>query len=45
VAVARDNAANMVLAMELLQEWDDLACFGHTLQLAVNSGQDISQIN
>ena len=32
-AVVRDNAANMVLAVDLVGEWDDLGCFGHTLQL------------
>lgn len=41
----RDNAANMVLASELLEDWGDLACFGHTLQLAVNAGLDLSLIS
>lgn len=31
------NAANMVLALALLEDWSDLACFGHTLQLAMNT--------
>ena len=44
-AVVRDNAANMVLAMELLEDWSDQSCFGHTLQLAVNAGLDLSIIN
>ena len=33
VAVVRDNAANMVLASQLLENWDDLPCFGHTQSL------------
>ena len=39
--VVRDNAANMVLAVDLVGEWDDLGCFGHTLQLAVNAGLNL----
>ena len=37
-AVVSDNAANVVLAMELLEDWNDLSCFGHTPWLAVNAG-------
>ena len=44
-AVVRDNAANMVLALELLEDWSDLPCFGYTLQLAVNAGLDLSVIS
>ena len=39
----RDNASNVVLAMELLEDWNHLACSGHTLQLAVNAGLELSQ--
>ena len=28
----------MVLASDLLEDWGDLPCFGHILQLAVNAG-------
>ena len=45
VAVVHDNAANMVLASEFLEEWDDLGCFGHTLQLAVNAGLDLNPVS
>lgn len=44
VAIVHDNASNMVLASDLLEEWGDLPCFGHTLQLAVNTGLEISCI-
>ena len=44
VAVVHDNAANMVLAGELLERWGDLSCFGHTLQLAVNAGLALNAI-
>ena len=45
VAVVRDNAANMVLASHLLENWGDLPCFGHTLQLAVKAGLDLPLIS
>ena len=44
-AVVHDNASNMVLASQLHEEWDDLPCFGHTLQLAVNTGLDLNVIS
>ena len=44
VAVVHDNAANMVLAGELLEGWGDLSCFGHTLLLAVNAGLALNAI-
>ena len=34
VAIVHDNAANMTVEVG----WDDVSCFGHTLQLAINSG-------
>ena len=34
----------MVLAGELLDGRDDLSCFGHTLQLAVNAGLVLNAI-
>ena len=34
----------MVLAGELLDGRDDLSCFGHTLQLAVNAGLALNAI-
>ena len=45
VAVVHDNASNMVLASDLLEDWGDLPCFGHTLQLAVNAGLEIHTIS
>ena len=44
-AVVRDNAANMVLAVDLVGEWDYLGCFGHTLQLAVNAGLNLNPLS
>ena len=37
VAIVHDNAANMTVAVEEVG-WNDVGCFGHTLQLAINSG-------
>ena len=45
VAVVRDNAANMVLASQFLEDWGDLPCFGHTLQLAVKVLLDLPLIS
>ena len=36
-AIVRDNGRNMQLAVQELG-WQDVPCFAHTLQLAVNSG-------
>ena len=36
-AIVRDNAANMRVAVEEVG-WEDVCCFGHTLQLAINNG-------
>ena len=44
-AVVHDNAANMVLAVDLVGEWDDFGCFGHTLQLAVNVGLNLNPLS
>ena len=35
----------MVLAVDLVGEWDDLGCFGHTLQLAVNAGLNLNPLS
>ena len=40
VAVVHDNALNMVLASDLLEDWGDLPCFAHALQFTVNSGRN-----
>ena len=45
VAVVYDNASNMVLASDLLEDWGDLPCFTHTIQLAVNVGLEINAIS
>ena len=45
VAVVHDNAAYMVLASQFLEDWGDLPCFGHTLQLAVKAGLDLPLIS
>ena len=34
-AIVHDNAANMRVAVQELG-WEDVCCFGHTLQLAIN---------
>ena len=44
-AVVRDNAANMVLAVDIVGEWEDLGCFGHTLQLVVNAGLHLNPLS
>ena len=38
-AVVTDNASNMSVAVDILK-WNQLACFAHTLQHAVNKGLD-----
>ena len=35
----------MVAASQLLEDWDDLPCFAHTLQLAVKAGLELPVIN
>ena len=35
----------MVLALATIGEWNDLGCFGHTLQLAVNAGLNLSTVS
>ena len=44
VAVVHDNGTNMALAADLLEGWGDLGYFGHTLQLAVNTGLALNAI-
>jgi len=44
-AVVHDNASNMVLACDLLEDWGDLPCFGHTIQLVVCAGLNIHIIS
>ena len=36
-AIVRDNASNMNVAVEEVG-WEDVRCFGHTLQLAISNG-------
>ena len=45
VSVVHDNAANVVLALELVEELHSSRCFAHTFQLAVNSGLDLRSID
>ena len=40
----RDNASNQAAAGRLCPEWEDLPCFAHTLQLAVNAGFAIQEV-
>ena len=44
-ACVHDNASNIVAAGELCDEWQDLPCFAHTLQLAINKGFAIADVN
>ena len=44
-SVVHDNAANVVLALELVEELRSSRCFAHTFQLAVNSGLDLRSID
>ena len=43
-ATTTDNAANIVLAMEILG-WEHFCCFSHSLQLAINQAFDIPQVS
>jgi len=43
-ATTADNAANIVLAMEILG-WEHFRCFSHSLQLAINQAIDIPQVS
>lgn len=43
-ATTTDNAANIVLAMEILG-WEHFRCFSHSLQLAINQAFDIPQVS
>ena len=40
----RDNAFNQAAAGRLLDDWEDLPCFAHTLQLAVDAGFPIEDM-
>ena len=40
-----DNASNQVAADRLCNEWEDLPCFAHTLQLAVHEGLAIHELD
>ena len=40
----RDNAFNQAAAGRLIDDWEDLPCFAHTLQLAVNAGFAIEEV-
>ena len=41
----RDNAFNQAAAGRLIDDWEDLPCFAHTLQLAVNAGFALEEVN
>ena len=43
-AATTDNAANIVLAMEMLG-WGHFRCFSHSLQLAINQAFEIQQVS
>lgn len=43
-AIVHDNASNITLAVQNLG-WQSVPCFAYTLQLAVNNGLKVSQIN
>ena len=42
--VVHDNGSNVSLAVSL-GKWPDVACFGHTLQLSVRAGLNITAIS
>ena len=44
IAIVRDNARNMDVAVQNLG-WEDVPCFAHTLQLAINNGLNLSQVS
>ena len=41
----RDNSFNQAAAGRLIDDWEDLPCFAHILQLAVNAGFAIEEVN
>ena len=41
----QDNAFNQAAAGRFIDDWEDLPCFAHTLQLAVNAGFAIEEVN
>ena len=43
-ACVRDNAFNQAATGKLLEDWEDLPCFAHALQLAVNAGFAIEEV-
>ena len=43
-AIVHHNASNITLAVQNLG-WQSMPCFAYTLQLAVNNGLEVSQIN
>ena len=43
IATTTDNAANIMLAMEILG-WEHFHCFSHRLQLAIHQAFDIPQV-
>ena len=43
-AIVHDNTSNITLAVQNLG-WQSVPCFSHTLQLAVNNGLEVTQIN
>ena len=43
-AITTDNGANIVLATKILG-WPRMACFSHTLQLAVEAATSLSQLS
>lgn len=45
IACVHDNASNMVLANTEHTEWDSQPCFAHSLQLAINDGFKLQNIN
>ena len=43
--VVRDNARNMENGLSMCEDWDDLSCFGHTLQLCIKPSLELPSVN
>ena len=44
ITMVHDNARNMECAGELCEEWSDLGCFGHALQLCVKPALELLSV-
>ena len=43
--VVHDNARNMENGLSVCEDWDDLSCFGHTLQLCIKPSLELPSVS